>query len=164
MESEKNHSPQPQRFTLRKAERLRHRTLVEQLFEHGESLYDFPLRLKWRILDSDSLAGAFRIPTSEKIGRMQMMITVPKKRRKRAVDRVLLRRRIREAYRLNRHILFDALDKRPDIASLEMAFIYIHDDNIDYQHIEKKMIRLLHKIESALLPEAAGAPETTLAK
>ncbi len=39
------------------------------------------------------------------VGALQMLVTVPKKKRRRAVDRVLMRRRIREAYRINRRPL-----------------------------------------------------------
>ena len=67
-------------------------------------------------------------------------------KRRRAVDRVLLRRRIREAYRLNRHGLREAIIAHGGIRTLGMAFVYIHDDNADYSLIEKKMRRLMDKL------------------
>ena len=86
----------------------------------------------------------------QKIDSLQMLITIPKKKRKRAVDRVLLRRRIREAYRLNRLPLKELTDSLPDHGSLSLAFIYIHDKNSDYRVIEKAMITLLSKLQKTL--------------
>ena len=41
------------RMTLRKGEKLRHRSLVENLFRKGDSLYEFPIRLTWQTMDND---------------------------------------------------------------------------------------------------------------
>ena len=136
----------PRRLTLGKGEKLRHRTLVEKLFAKGESLYEFPFRLTWRLTTIDELKESFRCEVPQPIDPIQMLITVPKKKRRRAVDRVLLRRRIREAYRLNRLPLRDLVESLPGESTLSLAFIYIHDKNTDYALIEKKMKSLLHKV------------------
>lgn len=149
-ENKDRETPAPVRYTLPKSTKLRHRTLVEGLFEHGRKLYDFPLRAIWRTLDDGELTESFRIAVPGGIGRVQMMITVPKRKRRRAVDRVLLRRRIREAFRLNRHILEHALTDHPEIRTLEVAFIYLHDENVASAQIHRKMQRLLTKIASQL--------------
>lgn len=138
------------RFTLKKDEKLRHKRLVEDLFSTGESIYDFPLRAVWRVIDRNTLEDSFRAAVPEKIGHIQMLITVPKKKRRHAVDRVLLRRRIREAYRLNRLPLKEAAEKIADAGSLSIAFIYISDKNLPYDLIENKMKRILSKIEQKL--------------
>ena len=135
------------RLTLRKGEKLRHRSLVNNLFKEGNSLYEFPLRLIWRTLTPEQLDATFRNHPPEKISALQMLITVPKKKRKRAVDRVLLRRRIREAYRLNRTYLKKKVEANKKIATLSIAFIYMHNDITDYAIIEKKMKNLLSKLE-----------------
>lgn len=79
-----------------------------------------------------------------------MMVTVPKKKRKRAVDRVLIRRRIREAFRLNSGGLKTRIESQPDIASLSLSLIYIHNENIPYSVIEEKMKCLLDRMESKI--------------
>ncbi|MBD5304725.1 MAG: ribonuclease P protein component [Bacteroides sp.] len=137
------------RFTMGKSEKLRHRTLVEGLFSKGETLYEYPLRLTWRIMDVEEMESSFRTGLPPRLGRLQMMITVPKKKLRHAVDRVLMRRRIREAYRLNRiPLLHSVLDR--DNIYLELAFIYLHKEESDYFTIEKKMKRLLSKLEDKL--------------
>lgn len=140
---------QKPRFTLGKSEKLRHRTLVEALFAEGESIYAFPLRVKWRIITRRQAEASFRTGLPPRVGHIQMLITVPKKKIRHAVDRVKIRRRIREAYRLNRLPLIHALGGRPDLF-LEMAFIFIHNEEVDYASINKKMQRIFSRILSSI--------------
>lgn len=135
-----------QRLTLRKAEKLRHRSLVEGLFRQGKNIYEFPLRAIWRFIDQKELADNFRDHIPERIEPLQMMITVPKKKRKKAVDRVLIRRRVREAYRLNRRGLKKKMEEHPNRGTLSVAFIYISDTNLPYATIEKKMKIILDRL------------------
>lgn len=142
-----------ERLTLHKDEKLRHRSLVDALFREGSSIYEYPLRLTYRALDNEALENTFRAHVPEQIGTLQMLITVPKKKRRRAVDRVLMRRRIREAYRLNRLSLKRAAENNPDIRTLGIALIYLHGDNASYATIEQKIRLLFKKLESRLQKE-----------
>ena len=144
------------RLTLRKGEKLRHRSLVEGLFKEGSTIYEFPLRLTWRKLDGDQLDANFRDHVPERIDSLQMLITVPKKKQRHAVDRVLMRRRIREAYRLNRLPLKEAIEADPSIRTLGMALIYLHDKNLPYSTIESKMRLLLKKLSAKISHEQTG--------
>lgn len=139
------------RLTLRKAEKLRHRSLVNALFSKGSTLYDFPLRLTWRALSEEELEENFRRDVPEDIGRLQMMITVPKKKRRHAVDRVLMRRRIREAYRLQRGFLYESAENA-GIESLEMSFIFLCEKNVPYSVIYEKMGSLLARLNKKITP------------
>lgn len=138
------------RLTLRKGEKLRHRSLVDSLFKEGETLYEFPIRLTWRAIDGETFNASFRNTPPEKIDSIQMLVTVPKKKRRRAVDRVLMRRRIREAYRINRLPLRQILKESTDIRTLGLAFIYIHDKNLPYSTIERKIKLLLKKLATRI--------------
>lgn len=129
-----------------KEERLRHKALVQALFDKGEGIYEYPLRLMWRIVEEKEIQSSFRAGLPDGLGRLQMMVTVPKKKRRRAVDRVLIRRRIREAYRLNRLPLKIKLEQYPAGGYLQLGFVYISSENESYAKIEKRMKRILVKL------------------
>ncbi len=98
----------------------------------------------------------FRDTVPEHIGPVQMLITVPKKKRRHAVDRVLMRRRIREAYRLNRLPLKNYVAMSDKMKTLGLAFIYLHDKNAPYSLIESKMKILLKRLASQLKKNEAA--------
>ena len=101
-------------------------------------------------MSDEELRKNFRNVVPENIGKIQMMVTVPKKKRRHAVDRVLMRRRIREAYRLNYLPLKEAVENNGNIATLSIALVYIHDKNLPYASIEEKMTNLLEKLKRKL--------------
>lgn len=143
IESEKSVST---RLTLRKSAKLRHRSLIGRLFAEGETLYAYPLRMSVRPLSEVELADNFRNNVPDLIGPVQIMLTVPKKKRRHAVDRVLMRRRVREAFRLNSRELRDLISNSPDVRTLSIALIYISDRNEDYAKVEKSVCKLLSKL------------------
>ena len=131
---------------LPKSARMHHRSLQERLFRDGSTMHEFPLRLTWNSLTHDELASNFRNRVPQLIGPVQVLVSVPKKKRRKAVDRVLLRRRIREAFRLNRGVLLEFLKTMPQIRTLGMAFIYMKEGNADYAVIEEKLKKLLERL------------------
>ena len=143
-------APSAVRFTMPKSARLRHRTLVNQLFEKGENIYVYPLRGTWRMLDERELAESFRTEGPEGIGPVQLLVTIPKKKRKHAVDRVRMRRLVKEAFRKHRHRFVDLADRTPEWRTLSIALVYIADKNLDYKTVERKMGMLLKKLFSSL--------------
>ena len=87
-----------QKPTLPKVERLNSRILIEKLFTGGsKSLPAFPLRIVYMPVEGENLPIA------------TILISVPKKRFKRAVKRNRVKRQIREAYRKHKQILIDPL-------------------------------------------------------
>ena len=119
-------------YRLPKSHRLCSRTAVEHLFdrESGSRVaVSFPLRAVWRHNPDRPVAGA---PA-------QFMITVPKKRLRHAVDRVTMRRRIRESYRLC-HSDF------PVAEPTDIAFIYLADTLLPYDRIQAAIRSLLARI------------------
>ena len=119
---------------LYKFEKLCSRTAINALFGNGRSMVAYPLRAVVALRSSDSVTD----------NRARFMITVPKKKIRKAVGRVLLRRRIRESYRLNRQLIL------PQLASaaceVEIAFIYMDKEIADYATIDACMKKLLGKI------------------
>lgn len=134
------------RLTLRKSFKLRHRTLVQGVFEKGKSVYSGHLRIAYRTLNREKLAGSFRGAVPDRIGPLQVMITVPKKKRRHAVDRVLMRRRIREAFRLQCRELRALIENDSDMRTLSLAIIYMSGENEPMSEIYAAVGSALGKI------------------
>lgn len=145
-----------QRFTLRKSAKLRHRTLVQELFQKGRSVYSGPLRVTFRALTQEELKDSFREAIPDLLGPVQFMITVPKKKRRHAVDRVLMRRRIREAFRLQWHPLREKIQQDPDIRTLSLAIVYVDFTNAEMDAISAAMGSALSKVRKRLYPQHKG--------
>lgn len=144
------------RLTLRKSAKLRHRTLVQGLFENGKSVYAGPLRLTYRPMTEEELTASFRVEAPDFMGPVQVMITVPKKKRRHAVDRVLMRRRIREAFRLHHRPLRSLVEQTPDIRTLSIAIVYMQPENLPYEVISGAMVSALAKIIKKLTPQTTA--------
>ena len=135
-------------FKLNKDEKLCSRTAVNLLFDEGKSLMAFPLRAAYRLR-----------PQGEHP--VQFLISIPKKRIRRAVMRVTLRRRVREAYRLNRKtLLLPSLHQSG--WGVDIAFVYLDKTPAPYSVIQEKMILLLQRIaqSAAEQPSPASSPES----
>ncbi len=117
--------------TFHKNERLKSRKSIETIFRTGKSMSSPPLRLFYR-----------RVEGLE--GPAQMTVAVPKRMIKRAVDRNLLKRRTREAYRLNKAKLYEAI-KAKNI-HLEIIFLYQASEILDYNAINRSLQFLLMKL------------------
>lgn len=119
---------------LYKIEKLRSEIAIAQLFDRSnpgvESAMTFPLRAIWRVNHDRKSASC-----------PQFLISIPKKRVRHAVDRVRMRRRVREAFRLNRHLI-------PRDLPLDIAFIYVTSDLHPYATIEKSLRKILSRIAS----------------
>ena len=116
-------------FTLQKEERLNSKIIIEKLFSGGsKSLPAFPLRIVY-------------MPEEESLPTISLLISVPKKKFKRAVKRNRVKRQIREAYRKNKFILKNILEKENKKAAI--AFIWLGNELCDSTEIESKVIKLL---------------------
>lgn len=82
--------------------------------------------------------------TSEITQPAEVAISVPKRLYKRAVDRNLLKRRIREAYRLNKSGFYSAL-LNSDIQA-HLVIQYQHKEIADYQSIENSLKKGLEQV------------------
>lgn len=87
-------------------------------------------------------AAECRMPS---VGAPEVMFSVPKRYHKRANRRNLLRRRTKEAYRLNKSLLAPALGR-----GLDVAFIYSAKEVLPYKNIEDAVRRILEQIARRL--------------
>lgn len=131
---------------LPKSARIHHRSLQERLFSEGSKLHEFPLKLMWNSLTQEELETNFRNRVPDLIGPVQVLVSVPKKKRRKAVDRVLMRRRIREAFRINRGPLLETLTEIKKVRTLSIGLVYMKEANVGYAEIEEKMKKLIARL------------------
>jgi ribonuclease P protein component len=123
-------------FTLKKDERLCRQKVLGELFTSGESFLVYPLKVVFLKTDASQPYP------------VQAAFAVSKRNFKRAVKRNLMKRRMREAYRLNKLTLYDELAaKELHIAAM---FIFIGKDLAEFAAIEKAMFSALKKIVAKL--------------
>jgi len=120
------------RKRLRKSERLSSKKQIQELFTEGKSFSAPPFAIRYRKL-SESEASSH-----------QILVSVAKRNFKKAVDRNRLKRQIREAYRLNMHLLTDIPDK------YAIAYIYTFKKMMPYKDLENKLIESLYRLQSKL--------------
>ena len=108
-----------------RTEKLKGKKLIEQLFEEGNSVSTFPLRLVYRPFE-------FKDGAALKVG-----VSVSKRSFKRAVDRNRIKRLLREVYRLNK------TEYLSNISSPHaLMILYIGKDMPTYSELELKMAQL----------------------
>lgn len=122
-------------YTLPRSERLRSLKAIRRLFGEGHSGFVYPFRYVWI---ADRRAG-------EAEGRgIEAMFSVPKKFHKRANKRNLLKRRTREAYRLNREALSRAVAEKD--VTLDIAFVYSTKECHSHKTITNALQRILEQV------------------
>lgn len=127
-----------ERFTLSKEERICSKKLINELFTgNGRSMTAFPLRvvfMKRTIVDDQPRAA--------------MLVSVPKRYFKHAVDRNRVKRQVREAFRRNKSIITQNLTD--DHEAEAMAFVWLSDEKFPSSEVENRMVRLLTRISESL--------------
>ena len=114
-------------FTYSKTEKLKSRKIIDLLFSEGKSVSKYPLRLVYA-------------PTEGVEEKLLFGVSVSKRNFKNAVDRNYFKRVLRECYRLNKHLLYENLDK-----PYAMMFFYQTKERLSYQEIHEKTLQLFEK-------------------
>ena len=119
--------------TFKKEERLCSKKSLDLLFKNGSSFLVYPYRLTF-IFDSQPHTTP-----------AQLVINVAKRRYKHAVDRNLIKRRIREAYRLQKaNFFYPSLVNKDQL--LLVGLQYVGKEIYPYVFLEKKLTQLLNKL------------------
>ncbi|MGB3466829.1 MAG: ribonuclease P protein component [Cyclobacteriaceae bacterium] len=105
-----------------------HKKIIEELFKNGSSHFSYPFLIKY-------------LPETETKAKFhKVLVSVPKKYFRKAVTRNLLKRKIREVYRTNKHILYPADTK------LNLAIIYTGKQILPFKDIKNKLIKVLKRL------------------
>ena len=114
-------------YSFPKKERLSGKKKIEELFKRGSSFY----------LDAFYVR---HYPCTDDLDYHQVLISVSKRNFKRAVDRNLIKRRVREAYRQNKHHI-------SGIIPLYIGFVYLSKKILTFHEIQDQLIKCLKRLE-----------------
>ena len=111
-------------FSFSKDERITNKKVIQKLFESGKKISLSPFIVKY-FYDRKEVKN-------------KVLISVSKSKIKSSVKRNLLKRRIKESYRLNKNIL--------NRMGYSFAFVYSSSKIFKYDELNKNLIDLLNKI------------------
>ncbi len=123
-------------YKFTKAERLKSRILIDKVFKEGKHLSDKEFRI---------IFLKHKLPVEYPA---QVLISVPKKKFSKAVDRNRIKRLIREVYRLNKHLLYERLQRVDQ--QIALAFIYQGSKLPEYHEVENKIKELINRLINKL--------------
>ncbi len=119
-------------YSFKKQERLCSLNLFKDLLANGDSFFIYPFKCVWIENINQSLPL------------VQIAFAIPKKKIRFAVNRNTIRRRTKEAYRLNKQQLLKHLQENNK--HLSILLIYAEKAEIDYCEIENKIILILQRL------------------
>ena len=120
-------------FSLHPMEKLKHRKIIESLFQNGKAIFVFPFKI---VFNTTAHNGLFPL---------KFMVSVPKRNFKKAVDRNLLRRRTKESFRIQKHHLTDFLIEKK--FTCDLIFIYQGKEKLTYEEINSSIFKAIEKLK-----------------
>ncbi len=119
-----------------KTERLCSKIDIQQVFEKGSSFKYFPLKVVYNFVDETE--------DSKQDAHVQILISIPKKKIKKAVERNQIKRKIRESYRLHKYALLQAC--QAENLYLHIAIIYLSNKKSSYHALDDKIIQSVGRL------------------
>jgi ribonuclease P protein component len=121
--------------TFSKNERLCSKPLIDQLVQKGNSFNGFPFKVIWLEIQESSAP-------------VKIVISVPKRNFKRAVDRNRMKRLIRETYRKNKHTFIERIGNK----KIVLLLVYTSKTFMDYTGTEEKIKIVLNRLSNEISP------------
>jgi ribonuclease P protein component len=122
---------------------LRGHGAFDKVFGEGKSFFQFPFQFRY-------LEQPMAYSSPEILPGICLGISVPKKRFKHAVDRNLIRRRVREAFRLNRH-LWEESTPEPGMGTA-IVLVYSANEILDFHRIQDGLCKAMMRWRRTRLP------------
>ena len=123
-----------QHLTFSKKERICSKLTIERVLDKKQKVFVYPYKCFYDF-----------IPASEEADVNRILVSVPKRSFKHAVDRNRLKRLTREAYRLNHRQEFDS--QLPDGIRADLILFFVGRELLPYNLIESKIIEILHRLK-----------------
>lgn len=118
-------------FSFPKQERLCSKYRIDSLFSQGKAFISYPFSV--------------RFLTEKGEGKLSVLIVCSKRYHKKAVNRNYIKRRIREAWRLNNHSLKTALIENK--SNMDISLSFVSKEKYNYHEIEKQIKKILLSLQ-----------------
>ena len=129
-----------QKNSFSKTERICSKKIIKNLIVQNQTLFVYPFKCYFFIENSN-----IQVNTN------QIAVTISKRIFKRAVDRNLIKRRSKEAYRIHRRML-NYTDQEALKVQYQVLFVYIAKEILTFQQIEKSMMQILKLLNQKTVP------------
>jgi len=126
-------------YTFRKEEKLCSQKIIGDIFLSGTSFLCYPLKVVWKY---EELLTSYPA---------QVVFSVPKRLYKRAHDRNLLKRQLREVYRHQKQELYQSLELND--RKIAVMIVYIAKEKLEFGQIESAMAKVISKLKKKLEPQ-----------
>ena len=122
-------------FSFHKQERLNNKKRINKLFRSGKFFSQEPFQIYW-------------LETKQEKNIIELLVSVPKKNIKFAVNRNIIKRMVKEAYRLNKKALHEQVNREKK--SFSVAIIYMNNKIPSYLYVEKKIKLILERFTTII--------------